>query len=268
MLIELVLVSLLGASGFVMLARTRRRALYAGLRDAQTRLLADHPAPRLQGSARPTTMPGAGPAVVDDLLDPADFVALRAEAERLVGVERSYLPVHKKGGTIAYETLNRSAPRLVALYLSRDLRALVGALTGEPGRIQPTPIHDQSSLSVLFYDRPGDHIGWHYDHNFYRGRHFTVLIPLVNQGHDADGLSQARLLVREPGGDRVVPTPPNRLIVFEGAKVLHKVTPIREGERRVVLSMTYCTDPRDHWWQGLARRVKDIGFFGLRALWT
>jgi hypothetical protein len=31
-------------------------------------------------------------------------------------------------------------------------------------RVQPTPIHDQSSLSVLFYDRPGDHIGRHYDH--------------------------------------------------------------------------------------------------------
>lgn len=268
MLTEVVLVSLLTASALLVFARTRRKALYASLNDAQARLLADVPAPRLRGSLLPSTTCGAAPAIVDDVLDPVDFAALRAEAERLVGVERSYLPVHKKGGTIAYETLNKSAPRLVALYLSRELHALVGTLTGERGRIGPTPIHDQSSLSVLFYDRPGDHIGWHYDHNFYRGRHFTALIPLVNEGHDAGGLSHARLLVREADGERVVPTPPNRLILFEGAKVLHKVTPIREGERRVVLSMTFCTDPRDHWWQGIARRVKDIGFFGLRALWT
>jgi hypothetical protein len=65
-----------------------------------------------------------------------------------------------------------------------------------------------------------------------------------------------------------VATPPNRLIVFEGARVRHKVTPIAEGERRVVWSMTYCADPRNSAWQGMARRVKDTAFFGLRALWT
>ena len=44
--------------------------------------------------------------------------------------------------------------------------------------------------------------------------------------------------------------------------------PIAEGERRVVWSMTYCTDARNSAAQGLARRVKDTAFFGLRALWT
>jgi hypothetical protein len=50
--------------------------------------------------------------------------------------------------------------------------------------------------------------------------------------------------------------------------VHHQVTPIREGERRLVLSMTYCTDPRAHWWQAASRRIKDTAFFGIRALWT
>ena len=52
------------------------------------------------------------------------------------------------------------------------------------------------------------------------------------------------------------------------AHVQHKVTPILEGERRLVLSMTYCTDPRSWWWQGVSRRLKDTAFFGIRALWT
>ena len=60
----------------------------------------------------------------------------------------------------------------------------------------------------------------------------------------------------------------SRLIVFKGAKVRHKVTPIGEGERRVVWSMTYCADPRNSAWQGVKRRIKDTAFFGLRALWT
>ena len=77
---------------------------------------------------------------------------------------------------------------------------------------------------MLFYEKPGDHINWHYDHNFYRGRHFTVLIPIVNRGREG-GLSAARLMAKLGGRDMEVETPPNRLILFEGAEVRHKVTP-------------------------------------------
>ena len=143
---------------------------------------------------------------------------------------------------------------------------LVSRLVGET--VRPTPIFDQSSLSVLFYDKPGDHIGWHFDHNFYRGRHFTVLLPVVNCGAGEAGLSHARLTAMVRGQEVEIATPPNKLVVFEGACVRHKVAPIIEGERRMVISMTYCVDPREGLWQGIARRVKDTAFFGVRALWT
>ncbi|MGE3875240.1 MAG: 2OG-Fe(II) oxygenase [Parvibaculaceae bacterium] len=204
--------------------------------------------------------------MLDDILPPDDFSCLVEEVEKLVETERSYLPAHKKGGTVAYETLARKAPSLVALYRSQDLQALISDIVKL--RLETTPLHDQSSCSVLFYEKPGDHIGWHYDHNFYKGRHFTVLIPVINRGREPGGLSQARLVVRQNGRERVIPTPPNAMIVFEGAKVRHKVTPIGEGEKRVIWSMTYCADPRNSAFQGMARRVKDTAFFGLRALWT
>jgi 2OG-Fe(II) oxygenase superfamily len=199
-------------------------------------------------------------------LPPATFATLRSEIEVLVEYERSYLPSHKQGGTVAYETLLTKAPKVVALYYSKDFQDWVSRLVGMP--IVPTPLHDQSSLSVLFYDKPGDHIGWHYDYNFYRGRHFTVLLAVVNEGHGGDGLSAAQLMARMADGDETVPTPPNTIVVFEGARVIHKVTPIATGERRIMLSMTYCTDPRNTLLQGIARRIKDMAFFGVRALWT
>jgi hypothetical protein len=152
------------------------------------------------------------------------------------------------------------------LYHCADLKEFISRLVGV--RVQPTPIHDQSSLSLLFYDRPGDHIGWHYDHSFYRGLHFTVLIGLTNEGRGADGLSHAKLQARVAGREIAVSTAPNTRIVFEGSRVRHRVTPILVGERRLVLSMTYCTDPRSYWWQGIWRRLKDTAFFGVRALWT
>jgi len=39
-------------------------------------------------------------------------------------------------------------------------------------------------------------------------------------------------------------------------------------EGRVIWSVTFCSDPHNSSIQGMARRVKDTAFFGLRALWT
>jgi hypothetical protein len=43
---------------------------------------------------------------------------------------------------------------------------------------------------------------------------------------------------------------------------------VAANERRIALSMTYCTDPSASFSQGVARRLKDTAFFALRALWT
>ena len=62
-------------------------------------------------------------------------------------------------------------------------------------------------------------------------------------------------------------TPPNTLIVFEGARIMHKVTPLAAGERQVLISMTYCGEVQANFAQA-SRRFKDTAFFGVRALWT
>ncbi len=247
----------------VVVARRRRR--YGRLASALARAASIAPAsmvdqrgPAPAFDARLVTVPG--------FLPPPLFDALRREGEALAGIERSYVPAHKKGGTVAYETIIARAPAILGLYHSEAFQLMVSRIVGV--RVLPTPLYDQSSLSVLVYDRPGDHIGWHYDHNFYRGRHFTLLVPLLNTGHDENGLSHARLSASIAGRRREIAAAPNTLVLFEGAKVRHKVSPIAAGERRVVLSMTYCTDPRANLAQAVARRIKDTAFFGLRALWT
>jgi len=202
-----------------------------------------------------------------DFLSPAVFQTLCSEVDGLVGIERSYVPTHKQGGTVAYSTLRRQAPGISEFYGSESLHGLISQRLG--CKVKPTPMNDENSLSLLIYDRPGDRIGWHHDHDFYRGRHFTLLVPLVNRGSTASGLSHAQLSVRLPGqGERVVDTGPNQAVLFEGARVLHKVSPILAGERRIVLSMTFCSDSHASRAQGIARRVKDMAFFGVRALWT
>src|ERR1700722_16794156 len=213
-------------------ARGRRAKLYRGLADRiagikrkaalDLEALRAHSVPDF--ADRLATQP--------DFLPAASFEAVKAEAERLVAPERSFVPAHKKGGTTAYETLIANAPAIVALYHSSELMDFVSRLVGV--QVRPTPIYDQSSLSVLFYEKPGDHIGWHYDHNFYRGRHFTLLIALRNEGTAEGGLSHAVLMARVKGEELRLSTAPNMFVLFEGARISHKVTPIIEGEKRLM----------------------------------
>lgn len=202
----------------------------------------------------------------------ADFVGsetlanLQREANDNFGrLERSFIPLQKKGETLSYESIQRHAPYCLSVYHSREVQELIGRIVGEP--IRPTPLQDQSSLSLLCYRSPGDHIDWHYDHNFYVGRHFTVLLCLWNRGAE-DGRSSCRFEYADlRHGVETAEMPENSLVVFEGARIRHRATPLGPNELRVILSMTYSTDPRTKWPREALRRIKDTAFFGVRALW-
>ena len=120
----------------------------------------------------------------------------------------------------------------------------------ESGR-SPTPVGTSLRLRL-------EHVSHSYGATF----------ALDNRGTAEGGLSHAVLMARVKGEEARISTAPNTIVVFEGARISHKVTPILEGERRLMLSMTYCTDDRAYWWQGLSRRLKDTAFYGVRALWT
>lgn len=221
-----------------------------------------HPAPNL--ASDPPDFAGHL-ASIPNCLPPANFVALREACLAGHAADRSLIPGHKRGGTLSYDTLLAVAPEVIGFYLSADLQALCSRIVGE--LLVPVPVGDQSACSVLLYERPGDHIGWHYDYDFYQGRHFTVLLSVENQGRAPGGLSSATLHARQAGETVAVPTPPNTLVIFEGCRVLHRVTPLAADERRVLISMTYCTDPSASLFSDLARRTKDMAYFGPRALW-
>lgn len=202
---------------------------------------------------------------IDHFLSAESLQTLRSEAEENIPrMVPSFIPTHKKGNTLSYENIHRYAHGCLGLYHSAELRDWVSAITCED--VFPTPDRDQSSLSVLCYKDPGDHINWHYDHNFYQGRHFTVLLSLANQS-TSSGLSQSQLMRKTPAGEECVDTSPNVLVIFEGAKVLHRASPTVEGDLRIMLSMTYCADSRTNPLKELARRIKDTAFYGIRALW-
>jgi hypothetical protein len=256
------------AMALVIRHRRRRDRMYAELAEQRDRTVEQHPVTiAAADSAQLAAEFARGLLVrVPQFVAEECLMALKDEATaNFPRLERTFIPTHKKGGTLSYEAISRYAPRCLSFYHSPQVQAWVGAIVGQ--RIHPTRDQDQSSLSLLCYNEAGDHINWHFDHNFYRGRHFTVLLSLVNQGASG-GVSQSRLQHKTATGVVLdCDTSANSLVVFEGAKVLHRATPVAAGDLRVMLSMTYCSDPRIHWFKEFIRRVKDTAFFGLRALW-
>lgn len=203
---------------------------------------------------------------LEDFL-PAEITAqLVSAAEAVTGsVNRNYLPGHKQGGSVSRHTIDALAPAVAALYRSPALLGWLEQLTGE--RLQLSPESDPHAYALYFYTREGDHIGWHYDTSYYRGRRYTLLLGVIDE---SSCKLDYELHTREPGVTPVAGSiryPPGALVFFDGDKLRHRITPIGPNERRVSLTFEYVTDPRMHPWWRLISNLKDaVAYFGLRQV--
>jgi hypothetical protein len=200
------------------------------------------------------------PAVVEHHLLP--------EVERLrPHVHRNYLPRHKKGGGVSYYVLAEKAPAILALYRSSDFIDFLSRLVG--ARVMPCPDDDPHACALYLYTEPGDHIGFHYDTSYYKGARYTVLLGLVQRSARCRLVCQ--LYKDNPQRQRqelALATPPGAMVIFNGDRLWHAVTPLGEGEERIVLSMEYVTNQEMGPFKRLISNLKDaIAYFGVSALW-
>jgi hypothetical protein len=198
---------------------------------------------------------------------PASVVErLVADVDRVrPAIHRNYIPRHKKGGSVDYHRLRGTAPATLALYRAPAFLEFMRAITGRP--LAPCPERDPHSCALYFYTQPGDHIGFHYDTSYYKGSRYTVLLGLVER-------SSSRLVcqlykddpAREPVELRLA-TDPGTLVIFNGDRLWHAITPLGTGEERVSLTMEYVTDPSMSRFKRFISDMKDaIAYFGFRAV--
>jgi hypothetical protein len=197
------------------------------------------------------------PDVTDRLVAAVDAVD--------AAVNRNYLPGHKQGGSVSRHTLDELAPYIADLYRSPALVTWLGKLAGEP--VQLSPPADPHAYALYFYTRAGDHIGWHYDTSYYKGRRYTLLLGVIDR---SSCRLEYELHTREPGVAPVpgsLQYPPGSLVFFDGDKLKHRITPAREGERRVSLTFEYVTDPgMSTWWRIISNFKDAVAYFGLKQV--
>jgi hypothetical protein len=203
---------------------------------------------------------------LDEFLAPeATAQLIRAVAALEGSVHLNYLPGHKQGGSVGRHTIDRLAPFIADLYRSPALIHWLAQLTGE--RLQVSPSDDPHAYALYFYTRPGDHIGWHYDTSYYAGRRYTLLLGVIDR---SSCRLDYQLHTREAGAAVVsgsAQIPPGGLVVFDGDKVRHRITPLKAGEVRVSLTFEYLTDPRMRFGWRLISNMKDaVAYFGFRQV--
>ncbi len=199
-------------------------------------------------------------------LPPAAVTPLLDDVRRLEpGLNRNYIPRHKKGGSVSYYAIADGGPALLAFYRSESFRRLLSRLVHADLKLCPD--EDPHACALYFYTEAGDHMGHHYDTSYYRGARYTVLFGLVQ---DSASRLLCRLHTRQPGRepvDMAVATDPGSMVIFNGDKVYHGVSPSHEGDRRVVLTMEYVTSQEMGRVQRIFSSLKDaFAYFGVRAL--
>lgn len=206
--------------------------------------------------------------VVLDKLLPEDLIDTIVGEARLVqpSINRNYVPGHKKGGSVSFYTLKEQAPTMLSLYRSPSFRWLLSRITESD--LLLCPDDDPHSCALYFYTKPGDHIGFHYDTSYYKGRRYTVLIGLVERSNHCRLV--ARVRSKAPVGEireTRIPMGPGAVVLFNGDRLWHAVTPLGEGEERIVLTLQYVTNQAMGPAKRLFSNLKDaFAYFGPAVL--
>jgi alkylated DNA repair dioxygenase AlkB len=180
-------------------------------------------------------------------------------------VHRNFVPKHKKGGSVPYQLVHQLAPSISGLYHDPAFIELLRKLADAP--MKECPDSDPHRCALYAYTEEGDHIGWHYDTSYYKDRRWTVLVGLVDR---SSSRLECKLRTRMEGStpqELALRIEPGTVVVFNGDKVLHRVTPIEAGEERFIISMQYVTRPDMNPFLRLFSNMKDaFAYFGLKQV--
>ena len=180
-------------------------------------------------------------------------------------VHRNYIPRHKKGGSISRYDLDVLAPRFGEFYKLPVWLQFLQEMTAE--KLIYCPDTDPHTYALYYYTEPGDHIQYHYDTSYYQGKRYTVLLGLVDRSSSQLEYQLYRDDPNQETQTRSLSIKPGTLVLFNGDKLYHRVTPLGEQEQRIVLTLEYVTEIHMSGLYRFISNMKDaIAYFGFRSV--
>lgn len=182
-------------------------------------------------------------------------------------IHRSFIPGHKKGGSVSRYYLDRYAPAFEAFYGNSTFIEFLGAIT--EAELKSCPPSDPHTYALYCYTEPGDHIGYHYDTSYYNGARYTVLVGLIDESHCRLEYELFRDDPKRETTSGSIQLTPGSLVLFNGDNVYHRITPAQEGDKRIALTLEYVTDPSMQPFKRFVSNMKDaIAYFGFRQVFA
>jgi hypothetical protein len=161
---------------------------------------------------------------------------------------------NKSGTTISTNNINIYSPSLIKYY-QNELCNLVSKQLNL--KLYPTSLSLPTTCAILIYDKEGDWINWHYDHNYYNGRFFTVLIPITNN----TTCTQFQFM-KDNGEIKNINISNNNSVCFEGNFLYHRATKLCKDQKRIILSCQYVTDNSMSFLNKIRIKLKDFAYTG------
>ena len=205
---------------------------------------------------------------LERFLPPALVEIMASEARQLMpAAHRAYVPFVRKAGAIGRTAIGAAAPALDALYRSPGFLDFASRLCGAP--LAHKSERDAHAAALYVYDRPGDHVGFHYDDcGCEDTASYTASFGLINRTRSR---VHFQLFRSDPGRqmkELYVPMAPGSLVFFCGSRAYHRVTPLAPGEERVVFSFAHVRAGKrlTGFWR-FVENVKDAAlYFGPKAI--
>ena len=144
-------------------------------------------------------------------------------------------------------------PELIKFY-TNELCQIVSQSIGI--ELYPTSLDLPTSCAIITYNKKNDGINWHYDHNYYNGRFFTVLIPITPE----KTCTKFQILDKN---NKIISFELNKKsICFEGNYVFHRASKLCKNENRTILSCQFVTQNSMSLLNRLKIKFKDFAFTG------
>jgi hypothetical protein len=196
----------------------------------------------------------------DVIKNEINYLLVNKEIQKRVNIETftetifSCALPNKKGITISTGNIVKYAPNLINFY-QNDLCKLVSKQLKL--NLFPTDLDMPTSCVLLIYENEGDWINWHYDHNYYDGRFFTLLIPITNN------LTCTEFQFKNDNDEtKSINLTNNNSICFEGNYLYHRASKLCKNEKRVVLSCQYTTNNNINFFNKMRLNMKDFAYTG------
>jgi hypothetical protein len=205
---------------------------------------------------------------IERFLPETAIAAMVEETRRLMPrAHRTRVPWVRKAGTIGQGPIAREAPLLHAFYRSSAFVDFTRRLTGKP--LATKNQRDAHAAALYVYERPGDHVGFHYDVCGCAGQSsYTATIGLID---DSTSVVEFHLFKDHPTEkmrELALAAVPGSLFFFCGSKAYHRVTPLQKNQERVVYSFAYATPEKQvTGYRRFTENIKDaILYFGPKAI--